>query len=683
MTNNLISETSPYLLQHKNNPVNWYAWNDKTISFAKSQKLPILLSIGYSACHWCHVMAHESFEDESIAHIMNSSFINIKVDREERPDIDALYQAALSVMGRQGGWPLTMFIDISLKPFWGGTYFPKVSKHGLPSFKDVLNQISSTYKNNKNTIHHNSNLINDALFNYYNKFSPTDYSKENIKDFLISINDEFDLVNGGLSGSPKFPMLPLLRMLLYMSGTAFTSNIGLLKTLKNAATSLCLGGIYDHVGGGLSRYSTDEYWLVPHFEKMLYDNAQIIDFLSSLMSLESSPLYKDRIEKTFSWLDKEMIFTKSNYCAYFSAIDADSEGVEGLYYVWDYSEILDELGDAGREFALQYGAKKEGNWEEKNILNRIGRDSSDDCRYEVSAKNKARLSRLLSRRKLRVLPSIDNKILTDWNAMLICGLLRAYVVLKNEKYLNRAKGVYSFLLNNHFIDGVLYHSSCNGRLGSMGLLDDYANFIKASFFLYEVTGNSSCLGVAKELTSLVKSNFFNKASSDFYVSDRLEKNLFLKTTNRLDTATQSGSSIMLENLIRGFYYFGEEADLNLIEGAIKNSWVGVGRNPTSSIGYIAAAYTRLCAYQFVAIIKNDLFGKEVKNYLLKLSSFSILTFFYNEKNIPKNTAIGNKGCVNGSSTVYVCSGFVCSAPIISIKGMKEWVNKNMALKIND
>ena len=683
MTNNLISETSPYLLQHKNNPVNWYAWNDKTLSYARSQKLPILLSIGYSACHWCHVMAHESFEDEKIASIMNSSFINIKVDREERPDIDALYQAALSVMGRQGGWPLTMFLDINLRPFWGGTYFPNVSKHGLPSFKDVLNQISVTYKNNLKSIHHNSSLINDALFNYYNNFSPTDYSKENIKELLVLINGEFDLINGGLSGSPKFPMLPLLRMLLYMSGTVFTGNINLQKTLKNAATSLCLGGIYDHVGGGLARYSTDEHWLVPHFEKMLYDNAQIIEFLSSLVSLGPSPLYKDRIEKTFSWLDKEMIFTKSNCCAYYSAIDADSEGVEGLYYVWDYDEILDEIGDDGRNLATQYGAIKEGNWEGKNILNRMGKDSSDDFRYELSAKNKACLLRLLNKRKLRALPSIDNKILTDWNSMLICGLLRAYIALKDEKYLNRAQGVYSFLLNNHYVDGTLYHSSCNGGLGSIGVLDDYANFIKASFFLYEVTGNSNALMTAKKLIGLVKLNFFNKASSDFFVSDKLEKNLFLKTTNRLDTATQSGSSIMLENLVRGFYYFGENADLDLLDGALKNSWAGVMKNPTSSIGYIAAAYTKLCGYQFVVLIKNDLFGKEAKNYLLKLGSFSILTFFYDEKTIPKNAAVGNKRCVNGGSTVYVCSGFVCSAPIINMKDLKEWVNKNMALKIYD
>ena len=683
MTNNLISETSPYLLQHKGNPVNWYAWNEKTISFAKSQKLPILLSIGYSACHWCHVMAHESFEDQETASIMNSSFISIKVDREERPDIDALYQAALSVMGRQGGWPLTMFLDSSLKPFWGGTYFPKVSNHGLPSFKDVLNQISLTYKDNQKTIRHNSSLINDALYNHYSKLSPDDYTKENIKDLFVSINGEFDHINGGLSGAPKFPMFPLLRALLYMSASVFNGDDNMLKTLNKAAVSLCLGGIYDHVGGGLSRYSTDDHWLVPHFEKMLYDNAQFIDFLSSLMCLNKSPLYKDRIENTFMWLDKEMIFTKKNCCAYYSAIDADSEGVEGLYYTWGHSEILEELGDSGRKFALEYGVEKAGNWEGKNILNRLGKDSPDDYLYDLSTKNKTLLSGLLSKRKLRTPPSIDNKILTDWNAMLMCGLLRAYVVLGDEKYLNRAQGIYSFLVNNHYIDGMLHHSSCGGKLGPIGLLDDYANFIKANFFLYEVTGNSSVLDLTKKLIDLVKLNFFNKTSSDFYVSNKLEKNLFLKTTNRLDTATQSGSSIMLENLIKSFYYFGNEADLNLIDGAIKNSWGGVKRNPISSIGYISAAYTKLCAYQFVVIIKNDIFGKGVKNYLLRLGSFSILTFFYDERNIPKNTTIGSKRCINGGTTVYVCSGFVCSAPIISMKEMKSWINKNMALVLND
>jgi len=683
MSNNLIYEISPYLLQHKDNPVNWYAWSDKTVAFAKNQKLPILLSIGYSACHWCHVMARESFEDNNIASIMNSHFVNIKVDREERPDVDALYQASLSVMGRPGGWPLTMFLDNNLIPFWGGTYFPNLSKHGLPSFKDVLYQISNSFKDSPSNVRHNSKAINDALIKLYSKSSPSDYSKEDIKDLLLSINDEFDPINGGLYGSPKFPMLPLLRLLLYMCGSLLTWDINLLRTVKKTSVSLCLGGIYDHVAGGFSRYSTDEYWLVPHFEKMLYDNAQIIDLFSCLLILDDSALYRDRIEKTLSWLDEEMLITKSSDSAYFAAIDADCDGVEGLYYVWDHKEILKTLGEGGGEFVLQYGVSTLGNWEGKNVLNRINKDSAVDFTYEVSDKNKTNLSRLLNKRKLRNRPSIDKKILTDWNAILICGFLRAFIVLKNEKYLIRAQSIYSFLLNNHFIKGVLYHSSCDGKLGPKGLLDDYANFIKASFFLYEVTANFNSLNLSKKLIDFVKQNFFNELTSDFQFSHKSEKNLFLHTTNRLDTATQSGSSIMLENLIKGFNYFGSSGDWDLVEGAIKNNWIESRKNPISSIGYIASAYTNLCAYQFVALIKNDVFGKEVKNYLLKLGSFSVLTFFYDEKTIPENSVIGKKRYAKEKSTVYVCSSFVCSAPIVNMKDMRGWVNKNMTLKIND
>ena len=465
-------------------------------------------------------------------------------------------------------------------------------------------------------------------------------------------------------------------MSLYPNEKPSSSSQNILTTL----VAICLGGIFDHVGGGFSRYSTDEQWLVPHFEKMLYDNAQLIEILSSLYFLHKNIIFKDRVEKTISWLGDTMLFTNPGSEAYFSAIDADSEGAEGSYYVWDYNHIVECLKDEGEIFAKQYGVEKTGNWENKNILHRINMGSKEDVVYEVSNENSNKLKILLKERALRPPPLIDTKILTDWNCMLICALLRAYIVFGNKEYLNKSKRVFSFILDKHFVGDKLYHSSCNGVLGPLGVLDDYANLIRASFFLYEVGGDNKKLQLAKNLLGYVKSNFYDEKISDFYFTDKESNDLFLKTTNRLDNATPSGSGIMLENLIKGYYYFGDKEDFMLLDNIIKSNWKNTCSNPVANTVYIAAAYMKLVAYQFVILIKDDEFGNSVKNYLLNLSSFSVTTFFYNEKDVPQNSVIGKKGCINNKTTVYVCSGFVFSPPINNIEDMKSWVGENILFK---
>ena len=679
MTNKLINETSPYLLQHKDNPVSWYSWNTETLSYAKNQKLPILLSIGYSSCHWCHVMAHESFENNKIASIMNSNFINIKVDREERPDIDSLYQASLSLMGQQGGWPLTMFLDNKLIPFWGGTYFPSIRKHGLPSFTDVLGHIKNIYINNKHQVIHNTSAISESLKKIYGRPSLTDYSVNDIEELTILINQSFDPISGGLQGAPKFPMVPMLRSLFFIIFSLSQKVHGVLNNIQSTAKNLCSGGIYDHLAGGFSRYSVDEQWFVPHFEKMLYDNAQLVEFLSNLSLVDNCPVYAARVKKTITWLDSDMLVIDKNSHAYFSAMDADSEGVEGLFYVWTYKEILDALGESAKEFAAQYGVQESGNWEGKNILHRINKSASNDFLFEQSKKNTSNILKLLNKRSLRIAPQIDKKILTDWNAMLVSALVRAFVAFGDSKYLDKAEKIYSFIYNKHFINNELYHSSCNGILGAKGLLDDYANLIRACFLLYEVSGDLEKLHVAKKLINFTKKNFYETNISDFYFTNKNETDLFLRTTNKLDNATQSGSSMMLENLIKSYYYFGNEDDDKIVKSSLAGSWKNVKASPISHIGYIVAAHMKLSAHHFVALIKNDSFGSEVKEYLLKLSAFSVLTFFYDEKTVPKNSVIGNKRYINNKSTVYVCRGFVCSSPITNMNEMNKWAKQNILL----
>ena len=677
MTNNLINETSPYLLQHKDNPVKWFSWNSKTLSFAKNQKLPILLSVGYSSCHWCHVMAHESFEDKNIAQIMNSKFINIKVDREERPDVDSLYQASLSLMGQQGGWPLTMFLDNNLVPFWGGTYFPNKRRYGMPSFEDVLIHISNIYNTNKDQVSNNSKAISENLKKFFYEPSEIDYSEKDFAKIFNQTSSSFDMINGGLKGAPKFPMSPLLSVFLFVS--AYKNEYGneMFLNLKKTLLSMCLGGIYDHLAGGFSRYSTDIYWLAPHFEKMLYDNAQLIEILSSFSLLDDSCIYKNRIQKTIFWLSENMVNNKNGYSSCFSAVDADSEGEEGRFYVWGSDEIKKVLKNKSDDFIKEYGIKEGGNWEGKNILNRMGLSSEKEVSYEISSANQLNLKSLLIERNNRRPPMIDTKILTDWNSMLICGLLRAFIVFDNNEYLTMANRIYLFLKEKHFIKNKLFHSSCNDQLGSEGFLEDYANLIKASFMFYEVDGDEKKLVFAKNLVSIVKDNFFNKKLCDFSLASKTNSDLFLNITNKLDNAVPSGSGLMMEMLIKSFFYFGNNQDIEIVDTGIKNNWEKVMSNPIPSMGYVKAAYLKLKGYNFVAIIKDDNFGIVVKKYLLKLGAFSVLTFFYDEKNIPKNSVVGKNRSVGGGSTVYVCSGFVCSKPITEMDEMKFWIKENL------
>ena len=570
--NYLDIETSPYLLQHKDNPVHWMPWSEEAFEKAKSENKPVLLSIGYSACHWCHVMAHESFEDEETAKIMNEKFINIKLDREERPDLDNIYQSALALLGQQGGWPLTMFLADDKKPFWGGTYFPKDSKYGRPAFKEVLISIYKSFTQDRNSIIKNQELIFEAL-NKINTSNSTELNIEKFKsDSLETILDNVDLQYGGIKGAPKFPQIFVYDFLLniYLKDNDQYK----LEAITQTLDSICSGGIYDHVAGGISRYSVDDMWLVPHFEKMLYDNAQLLLLLSKFSILTNKKVYRDIAKKTADWIINEM---QDENGGYYSALDADSEGVEGKYYIWSYDELEHILKDDIKFFSDFFNIQKNGNWEGSIILSRYEK-------LHIEPKDEIRLQKLLAKiqecRHKRIRPQLDDKILTDWNALTIEAMAYFGKILKSDKYLKSAESSFKFITKNMLLDNKLYHSSCKGINKHLGMLDDYVYFIKAGLMLYEVTNDDNYLSLSIKLTETVLADFSQK-NSGFSSNSVNHKDIILRSVQYFDNVTPNSNAVLLFILNKIYlithnekYALARDNLLNSIGSNISNQYFG-------------------------------------------------------------------------------------------------------------
>ena len=503
MTKNLLNkETSPYLLQHKDNPVNWYPWSEEAFKKAKSENKPVLLSVGYAACHWCHVMAHESFEDEETAKLMNREFINIKLDREERPDLDSIYQNALALLGQQGGWPLTMFLSSNKKPFWGGTYFPKEPKYGMPAFKDVLTSIAKSYASDQDAIIKNQTLIFKAL----SKLDTSNPIETNIEKFIVAaennIIENCDLRHGGLNGAPKFPQLFIYDFLLNLYQQ--DQDEKKLNIITSTLDNICSGGIFDHVAGGISRYSVDELWLVPHFEKMLYDNAQLLLLLNKFYITTHQSAYKQKAEQIANWIISEM---QDKDGGYYAALDADSEGVEGKFYIWSYVELKNILKDDLKFFCSIFNVTEEGNWEGNIVLSRYKQLHINE---EEEARVQILLDKLAQYRKKRIKPQLDDKILVDWNGLTIEAMAYTGKVLNNNKYLKSAERAFSFIFDKMFVQNKLYHSNCMGINKHLGMLDDYVHLTKAALMLYETTSKYYYLEQSILLTKCIVNYFFNK-----------------------------------------------------------------------------------------------------------------------------------------------------------------------------
>ncbi len=547
--NLLDRETSPYLLQHRGNPVHWRPWSPTVLTEARGQNRPILLSVGYAACHWCHVMAHESFEDAAVARFINDHFIAVKVDREEGPDIDSLYQNALALMGQQGGWPLTMFLLPDGRPFWGGTYFPPQPRYGRPSFSEVLNEIVKVWTRNPDRIRRNADVLQQTLIRHFQAKPGDGLGPERFDDYGRALLAMIDPLFGGTKGAPKFPQVPLLSLL--WRAYARSRDPAFAKAVRLTLDNLCLGGIHDHLGGGFARYSTDEEWLVPHFEKMLYDTAQLIDLLTTLSCQPDSRLYAQAVETAIDWLRREMTDATGAFCA---SLDADSEGEEGRYYVWSYHALEDALPPPLREVFFRYfDITPQGNWEHKTILRlKCPPDPRDDFLLTEA------LRLLLPHRAERTPPARDDKCLADWNGLAIHALAQAAFRFDRPDWLNLAERAYQAVQTHLGRDHRLFHSFCQGRVQAEAMLDDYAFMIRAALALYETTGRGDYLDQARLWLGALDQHYWDAKSGGYYFTADDAPGLILRGKILHDSATPCGNGVMVEVLARMFLLTGEE-----------------------------------------------------------------------------------------------------------------------------
>ena len=519
--NNLYLESSPYLQQHKDNPVHWQTWNKDVLSFAKVNKKPILLSIGYSSCHWCHVMAHESFEDEKTATLMNKYFLNIKVDREERPDIDYVFQSSYQLFNQSGGgWPLTIFLDENSIPFMAGTYFPKISSHGLPSFREVITKVGETYTSQRAEIIKQSHIISKSL-----ELKKSLVLNQDLESILLSGMSNLDEVKGGYKGSPKFPIFNIYEVLLFFF--IKTKKLDYLKPVELILKQLCSQGIYDHVEGGISRYATDENWLIPHFEKMLYDNAQFVLLLSKYLKVERNEYYEKKIIQTIDFINKN--FTNLENKLLGSAYDADSEGEEGKYYVFSYEE-LKKIKDVNQYFDV----KPEGNWENKIILK------------EIKIPPETIIFELQKLREKKIKPFFDSKIQLDLNCLWVSALISAEQILPNRNFLKIAETYYKNLEKIFFSKEILQHTTLKQEV----FLEDYSYSIAMLLDLYDQTLKPNYLLKAKELCKKTIDLFFIKDKSIFQKNVVATNDLFHKPIDISDGNIPNGNSVMLLNFSR-------------------------------------------------------------------------------------------------------------------------------------
>ncbi|HWE74170.1 MAG TPA: thioredoxin domain-containing protein [Stellaceae bacterium] len=653
--NALGVETSPYLQQHRDNPVHWQAWGPETLAAAKAQDKPILLSVGYAACHWCHVMASESFENPAIATVMNRHFVNIKVDREERPDIDAIYMHALHMMGEQGGWPLTMFLTSDGDPFWGGTYFPPTPRYGRAGFPQVLEAIAEAYRKDKATITKNVAALRQGLTQLAAPQNGQAIDLGVIDGMAAQLTQEIDGVHGGIGQAPKFPQSPVLE-LLWRAGARgnAASRDAVLLTLDHIAQ----GGIYDHLGGGFARYSVDARWLVPHFEKMLYDNALLIERYCAAYQATQKPLYAERVAETIGWLVREMRLAEGGFA---SSLDADSEHVEGKFYVWSEAEIDSVLGPRAARFKEIYDVSASGNWEEHNILNRLDHIArADDATERELAEDRARL---LAARSPRVRPGIDDKVLADWNGLMIAALVEAALVFDRPDWLDLARGAFDFVVTAMSDkDGRLFHS-WRGRAQHRAILDDYANMSRASLALYEATGEAKYLSQVKNWVALASKHYADPRGGFFFTADDAES-LIARAKNALDQPNPSGNGTLAAALAR-LYYLTGDADYGAAAQATLDAFAGAARqNLFGHATLLNAAELLLNGLQIVIV--GDRHNADTKALLAAVYRRNlpnrIVSIIALGAALPAPHPATGKGQIGGKATAYVCEGPVCSLP---------------------
>ena len=656
--NRLKHETSPDLLQHQDNPVHWWAWGPEALAEAKRSGKPILLSVGYAACHWCHVMAHESFEDDATAAVMNALFVNIKVDREERPDIDAIYMSALHRLGEQGGWPLTMFLDSEARPFWGGTYFPKQQGYGRPAFAHVLQRLSDAYQTQPDQVRSNADRILASLNERAEDRSEAGFlhSDAMIKDLATRIARAVDAEHGGLSGAPKFPQWNVF-WLLWRAAMRF-DDAAAKQAVVTTLTHICQGGIYDHLGGGFARYSVDARWLVPHFEKMLYDNALLVDLMTEVWRETQDPLLATRIAETVAWLQREMIAESGGFAA---SLDADSEGEEGKFYVWSASEIDDVLGRGDAAFfGAVYDVTEGGNFEGQTILNRLG------SLKRLSADDEARLqtlrAKLFAHRAPRVRPGWDDKVLADWNGLMIAALSRAAIIFEKPNWLAMSERAFACIVEKMSAgDNRLWHSYRAGQAKAPATASDYANMIWAALRLHQATGTAPYLEHALSWTAVLDQHYWDDKRGGYFTAAADTTDVIIRLKSAHDDAAPSANAIQLANLIALAAITGDAAYDARARALLKSFGGEIAGGPVGHCGLLAAG---LDLDSLVQVAVNGGADSPLVGALRRVSvpgSLEYAGHVMDPAKLPVN--LSGKLEISDKSMGYICSGPVCSAPI--------------------
>jgi uncharacterized protein YyaL (SSP411 family) len=659
--NLLALETSPYLLQHKDNPVHWMPWGDAAFAKARAESKPIILSVGYAACHWCHVMAHESFENDETARVMNEHFVAIKVDREERPDVDRLYMQALHSLGEQGGWPLTMFLTPEGLPFWGGTYFPKEQLYGRPSFRYVLNELARIWREEHDKVTTNASAILAAL-----KREPAKSGKsagltlELIADAARVFLSAIDLDHGGLKGAPKFPQVPVFSFLWTMAERLADQRLA--AAVTTTLTHISQGGIYDHLGGGFARYSVDHRWLVPHFEKMLYDNAQLVSLMARVAARTGSVLLRLRIEETIAFTLREM---QTEIGAYAASYDADSEGEEGKFYVWTAQEIAELLGpEEARSFAEVYDVSPQGNWEGHNILNRLNSSALLDQASESRLAGSRQI--LFKARKKRIPPGYDDKVLADWNGLMISGLAEAALLLGRSDWAEAAQTAFVAIMQHHWQEDRLRHSWRDGRLRYEATAEGYAHLITAALGLAAITPGGDHLLQAVKLADTMIAKLWDESKGAFAFATK-EAGLIIRNVQAHDDATPNANAVMIRNLA-ALHHLTGAADYLAKADAIQKSFAAeAASNP---FGYATLLHNFTILADPIQIVMSGksagpFADERFRRLIAALGASPIIQWIDDPQALPEHHPARHKSAA-GVPRAYLCRGQVCAAPAETI-----------------
>ncbi len=670
-TNRLAAETSPYLQQHAHNPVDWYPWGEEAFERARAEKLPIFLSVGYSACHWCHVMAHESFEDPATAEIMNRHFVNIKVDREERPDVDQIYQTAFQLLaGRGGGWPLSMFLTPDGAPFWGGTYFPKVPRYGMPAFREVLIGVAGHYGEKPEDVAHNVTALAQGLASVNRARPSQGEPNERMLDGAAGrLLSAFDPAWGGFGSAPKFPSTMALDFLLRRWHA--TGNDACRHAAAFSLAKMADGGIYDHLGGGFARYSVDQEWLVPHFEKMLYDNALLVPLYIDAHLATGEERFARVAQETLAYVMREMTHPDGGFHA---AQDADSEGEEGRFFIWRPGEIAEVVGDDADLFCAYYGVTEQGNFEGQNILHvhePLG-DVAAEFRTtpeEVEKRLADARARLFKRRSERVAPGRDDKVITAWNGLMLSAFAKGYAAFRDEAYRTAADRAADFLLTNLKTDdrtggGRLLRSYKDGQAKHAAYLDDYAFLAQGLLDLYHATGEPARLVAAEALTGVLLDHFKAPEGGFYFTADDHEA-LVARPFSALDQSVPAGNAVAAGVLVRLHHLTGRADYLEAAEGTVRAFLDEAVAQPLAHASLLLVAEDLVRPPKVVALV-GETGDASADDWAARLGR-QYRPGTHAQRVRPEDAAafpwLAGKGLVDGKAAAYVCSAGTCAPPV--------------------